>query len=317
MRVVTFGFQTWGCKTLQALIDSDHDVVLAVTHPMSDEAYKALWNDSVEDVAGANGIPVHLTERVDAETIEKVKHAEPDIIVVNSWYTWMPRELWDLPPHGTLNLHDSLLPKFNGFTPVLWAMISGAAETGLTVHRMNDQLDSGDIIVQRRMPIGPDDTAGALVDAGMELIPDALAEALAAIESGSATWTPQDLAERTFFPRRSERDSLIDWRWDAVDLERFVRALADPYPNPFTYYRGRRIRVVKARVSIARYGGTPGRVFVKEGDGMVVVCGADAFRGENHALVLERVRTDDGVEHAATDLLARGGYLVNSPDIDS
>ena len=84
---MSFGFQTWGRKTLQALIDSDHEVVLAVTHPASEESYKAIWSDSVEDLAREHGIPVHLTERVDAETIDLVKRAEPDVIVVNSWYT--------------------------------------------------------------------------------------------------------------------------------------------------------------------------------------------------------------------------------------
>src|SRR5437879_1385155 len=125
MRIVSFGFQTWGCKTLQALIDLDHEVVLAVTHPTSDESYKAIFSESVEELACAHDIPVHLTARIDAETIDLVKRAEPDVIVVNSWYTWMPAELYDLPPHGTLNLHDSLLPKFTGFSPVLWALISG------------------------------------------------------------------------------------------------------------------------------------------------------------------------------------------------
>jgi len=113
---------------------------------------------------------VHLTERVDAETIDLVKRAEPDVIVVNSWYTWMPAELYNLPPHGTLNLHDSLLPKFTGFSPVLWALISGATEFGLTIHRMDDGLDTGDILVQHSLPIGPTDTGTELVLRGMELI---------------------------------------------------------------------------------------------------------------------------------------------------
>ena len=100
MRVVTFGYQTWGHRTLEALLDSPHEVVLAVTHPPSDHAYEAIWDDSVEDLARANGIPVHLAKRPDADLIERVKLAEPDIIVANNWRTWLPRELFDLPPHG-------------------------------------------------------------------------------------------------------------------------------------------------------------------------------------------------------------------------
>ncbi|MGK8485811.1 methionyl-tRNA formyltransferase [Nocardia asiatica] len=310
MRIVSFGFQTWGRKTLQALIDSEHEVVLAVTHPTSEQSYKAIFSDSVEELARAHGIPVHVTERADAATIDLVKRAEPDVIVVNSWYTWMPAELYDLPPHGTLNLHDSLLPKFTGFSPVLWALISGAAETGLTVHRMDEGLDTGDILVQRSIPIGPTDTGTELVLRGMELIPDALGEALAALDSGTAVWRPQNKAERTYFHKRSERDSRIDWTWQAEDLERFVRALSAPYPRAFTHYRGERVEVLAARVSEARYGGTPGRVIVQEGGGAVVT-GADAHRGGNRALVITRVRTAAGVEHDGAEFFARGGYLTD------
>lgn len=313
MRIVSFGFQTWGRKTLQALIDSEHEVVLSVTHPASESTYKAMWSDSVEDLAREHGIAVHVTERADAETIDLVKRAEPDLIVVNSWYTWMPAELYNLPPHGTINLHDSLLPKFTGFSPVLWALISGASETGLTVHRMDEGLDTGDILVQKTLPIGPKVTGTELVLAGMELIPEALDEALTTIANGTAVWTPQNRADTTYFHKRTDRDSRIDWTWPAVDLERFVRALSAPYPQAFSHYRGERVEIVSASISETRYGGTPGRVVVQEGVGAAVVCGPDSFRGGNHGLVVERVRTADGVEHDGAEFFRRGGYLTDSP----
>lgn len=313
MRIVSFGFQTWGCETLRALINSEHEVVLAVTHSSSAQSYKAIWSDSVEELARAHGIPVHLTERVDTATIDLVKRAEPDVIVVNSWYTWMPPELYNLPPHGTLNLHDSLLPKFTGFSPVLWALISGESEFGLTVHRMDEQLDTGDILVQRTLPIGPRATGTELVEAGMTLIPDALREALSALASGTAVWRPQDKAERTYFHKRSERDSRIDWTWPAVDVERFVRALSEPYPRAFGYYRGGRVEILDADVSAARYGGTAGRVVVQEGGG-VVVCGIGANREPNQGLLITRVRTADRAEHSGAEFFARGGYLTDAPE---
>lgn len=308
MRVVSFGYQAWGHRTLRALIELGHDVVLAVTHPTSDEAYKAIWSGPVDELAREHDIPVHYTQRVDAETIDLVKRAEPDVIVVNSWYSWMPAELYDLPPHGTLNFHDSLLPKFTGFSPVLWALISGESEFGLTVHRMDSGLDTGDILVQRSLPIGPADTGTELVLRGMELIPVVLADALGALESGTAVWKPQNKAERTYCHKRSERDSLIDWAWPAEDLERFVRALSDPYPRAFTYYRGERIEILEARVSEALYGGTPGRVIAQE-QGGVAVCGRDAYRVGNRGLVITRVRAADGAEHGGEEFFRRGGYL--------
>ncbi|MGE2688616.1 methionyl-tRNA formyltransferase [Mycolicibacterium pulveris] len=312
MRIVSFGFQTWGVKTLQALIDLNHDVVLAVTHPASDDSYKGIFSDSVEELAQSLGIPVHLTERVDNDTIDLVKRAEPDVIVVNSWYTWMPPELYELPPHGTLNLHDSLLPKGTGFSPVIWSLISGESQIGLTIHRMDENLDTGDILVQHSLPIGPNDTGTELVERGIDLIPGALKEALAALESGNPQWRPQDKAKRTYFHKRSERDSLLDWSWPAEDLERLVRALSAPYPPAYAYYRGERIEVLEAKVSQIRYGGTPGRVIVQEGGG-AVVCGPAAYRGGNRALVITRVRAADGVEHRADEFFRRGGYLTQQP----
>ncbi|MGW0159222.1 methionyl-tRNA formyltransferase [Mycobacterium sp. NPDC003323] len=313
MRIVSFGFQTWGVKTLQALLDLGHDVALAVTHPASDDSYKGIFSDSVEELARERGIPVHLTERVDHKTIDLVRSAEPDVIVVNSWYTWMPPALYNLPPHGTLNLHDSLLPKGTGFSPVIWSLISGEAQIGLTVHRMDEDLDTGDILVQHSLPIGPKDTGTELVERGIDLIPGALKEALTALESGNPQWRPQNKATRTYFHKRSERDSLIDWSWPAEDLERLVRALSAPYPRAFTFYRGERIEVLEAHVSEIHYGGTNGRVIVQEGGG-AVVCGPAAYRGGNLGLVITRVRAADGVEHAGKDFFRRGGYLTATAD---
>ncbi|ORM33452.1 methionyl-tRNA formyltransferase [Williamsia sp. 1135] len=312
MRVATFGYQTWGHKTLDALINSHHDVVLAVTHPPSEHSYESIWSDSVEDLARAHDIPVHLAQRPDNELIERVKHAEPDIIVANNWRTWLPRELFDLPPHGTLNLHDSMLPKFTGFSPVIWALISGAPEVGLTAHRMDDGLDTGDVLVQRAVPIGPTDTATDLVRATIDIIPAVLLESLDLIETGTAVWKPQNLADRTFFHKRADLDSQIDWSWPAADIERLIRAQSDPYPNAYTHFRDRRLRITKATVSEGVYGGTPGRVFIHEGDGMVIVAGSDAYRGRNRGLVIERLRTDDGVEHSGKDFFPRGGGYLTS-----
>lgn len=314
MRVVFFGFQTWGVKTLRALLDLGHDVPTVVTHPTSTESYKAIFSDSVEELARAHDIPVHLTMRADHETIDVVKRSEPDVIVVNSWYTRMTEELYDLPPYGTLNMHDSLLPKSTGFSPVLWSLISGESEIGLTIHRMNSELDAGDILVQHSLPIGPADTGTELVMRGIDLIPGALDEALTALEAGTAQWRPQEKSERTYFHKRSERDSLIDWSWPAEDLERLVRALSAPYPPAFTSYQGERIEVLQAKVSEIRYGGTPGRVIVQEGGG-AVVCGPNAHRGQNRALVITRVRTADGAEHAGDAFFRRGGYLTSAAEL--
>jgi len=314
MRVAMFGYQTWGHRTLDALLGSTHDVVGVVTHPASDHAYEKIWNDSVEQLARDHGIPVHLARRPDEAMVARLTEWHPDIIVANNWRTWLPSEVYDLPPHGTLNLHDSLLPAFTGFSPVPWALISGADQVGITAHRMDGGLDTGDVAAQRALPIGPRSTGAELVRATIDLIPEVLLDALAQIEAGTVDWRPQDLDQRTFFHRRTERDSLIDWTWPAEDIDRLVRAMSDPYPSAHTYCRGERIEVIEAHVSTFRYGGTPGRIFIAEGDGMAIVAGGDAYRGGRRALVIDRVRTPDGVEHAASVYFPTGGgYLSREP----
>ncbi|WP_328841110.1 methionyl-tRNA formyltransferase [Streptomyces europaeiscabiei] len=315
MRVVMFGYQTWGHRTLQALLDSGHEVVLAVTHPKSDHAYEKIWSDSVADLAEQHGVPVLLRNRPDDdELLRALKEADPDLIVANNWRTWLPPEIFDLPPHGTLNIHDSLLPTYAGFSPLIWALINGEKEVGVTAHRMDGELDMGDVLLQRSVPVGPHDTATDLFHRTVDLIGPLVTDSLELIASGRAVWTPQDRSRSSFFHKRSPEDSRIDWTWPAEDLERFVRAQSDPYPNAFTHHRGERIRIVSATVSEGRYGGTPGRIFIREGDGIVIVAGAEARSGRLPGLLVKRVRTEDGTEYAATDYFrTMGGYLTTRP----
>ncbi|WP_033288022.1 methionyl-tRNA formyltransferase [Amycolatopsis jejuensis] len=313
MRVALFGYQTWGHRTLKALIDAGHDVRLVVTHPPSDHAYERIWGDSVADLARDHGIRALLRTRPDdAELLAELKAAELDLIVANNWRTWLPPEIFALPRHGTLNVHDSLLPAYAGFSPIIWALINGEPEVGVTAHLMNAELDAGDIVAQRAVPVGPKDTATDLFHRTVDLIAPLTTEAIRLIETGNVVPIPQDRTKASFFHKRAPRDSLIDWTWPAEDIERLVRAQSDPYPNAFAYHRGAQLRIVRASVSAGHYGGTPGRIFIREGDGVVIVAGPAARRGQSPGLLVERVRTADGTELAAADYFTTmGGYLTD------
>src|SRR5690606_4550897 len=192
MRVVMFGYQTWGHRTLRALLDSEHEVAMVVTHPKSDHAYERILADSVEDLARDNGIEAVLAQRPDDELVNKLREVEPDLIVANNWRTWLPPEIFELPTHGTLNVHDSLLPAYAGFSPIIWALIGGESEVGVTAHMMNAELDAGPIVGQKSVPVGPRDTAIDLVHATVDLIEPLVAEALEFIANGRTDWKPQD-----------------------------------------------------------------------------------------------------------------------------
>jgi methionyl-tRNA formyltransferase len=313
MRVAMFGYQTWGHRTLRALIDAGHEVALVVTHPVSDHAYERIWADSVADLAAEHGIKVLLRDRPDdAELLAELRAADLDLIVANNWRTWLPPSVFELPVHGTLNIHDSLLPAYAGFSPIIWALLNDEPAVGVTAHMMDGELDAGGIVLQKSVEVGPKDTATDLFHRTVDLIAPLTAEAIKLIEQGFAP-QPQDRSKASFFHKRAKRDSLIDWNWTPEYIERMVRAQSDPYPNAFTFHRGQELRIVKASVSTGHYGGTPGRIFYREGDGVVIVAGPDARRGTFPGLVVERVRTADGAELAATDYFTTmGGYLTSS-----
>ena len=316
MRVVMFGFQTWGHRTLRALIESEHEVVLVITHPAGDGAYEKVWSDSVAQLAEEHGLPVLLRERADDdELFDALEQAAPDVIVATNWRTWIPPRVFSLPPFGTLNVHDALLPAYAGFSPLIWALLNDEPEVGVTAHLMDETLDAGPIVLQRAVPVGPADTTTDLFHKTLELFGPITVDGLAEIAGGRREFTAQDRSKASFFHKRSEEDIRIDWTWTAEELERLVRAQSAPYPQAFCYHRGRRLEIVTAAVSQAVYGGTPGRIFYREGDGVAVVAGAEARRGRSKALLIRSVRTDEGVELPAQEYFkTMGGYLTSHPD---
>ncbi|GAB1692293.1 methionyl-tRNA formyltransferase [Krasilnikovia sp. M28-CT-15] len=315
MRVVMFGYQTWGHRTLQALLDSEHEVVGVVTHPAGDGAYERIWSDSVAELAQAHGVPVTVRERPDDDELyEHLTSLAPDVIVATNWRTWIPPRIFTLPRLGTLNVHDSLLPAYAGFAPLIWALINNEPEVGVTAHMMDATLDAGPIVLQRSVPVEARDTTADLFQKTLALFGPITVEGLAEIASGRTDFTPQDRSKASFFHKRSEEDIRIDWNWSAEELDRLVRAQCAPYPQAFCYHRGRRLEIVSAEVSANVYGGTPGRIFYREGDGVAIVAGADARRGRNKGLLLTRVRPEDGEEMSAgAYFTAMGGYLTSRP----
>lgn len=315
MRVVIFGYQTWGYRLLDALLASRHEVPLVVTHPESDHAYEAIWRDSVAELAEEHGISMILRNYAnDDEVVTRLQELQPDILVAANWRTWIAPRVFSVPRHGALNVHDSLLPKYGGFAPLNWALINGEEEVGVTAHLINEEFDRGDIVLQWSVPVGLKDTVTDLFDKTVEMFGPIALEALDLIESGHSEWTKQDPDKASFFHKRSVEDSRIDWTWPARDIVNLIRAQADPYPNAFTFYGGERIRILAASVSRNRYGGTKGRIFCPQGEGVVIVCGPDAHRGRNHGLVIERLRTDDGREFSGRAFFPKmGGYLTARP----
>ena len=318
MKVVLFAYQTWGHRVLESLIASRHEVVLVVTHPPGEDVYETIWTDSVQELAHANEIAVLVKAAPDAQTAARVRAAGADVMVACNWRTWIPPEIFGAPRLGTLNVHDSLLPAYAGFAPLNWALINGEPEVGITAHIMDERLDRGVIILQPRVTVEPADTIGDLFSKTLVLFGPTTVAALDHIEHGTGERRPQDLTRATFFHKRADEDNRIDWTWPARDIVNLVRAQADPYPNAYSFDGRARLRIRCASVSHSRAGGTAGRIFARQGDGVIIVCGPDARHGRNDGVVIEQVRTEDGEQLAAGEYFARlGGYLTTGPaDVD-
>lgn len=262
-----------GVKCLEYLIEQGEDIRAVFALP--DRRKEIIWYKSVKETALKHGIPVYQPRKVSSPTYVRIlRRIKPDIIFSISWRQMLSREILEIPKMGCINLHGSLLPKYRGFTPVIWAIINGEKKTGVTLHYMNEKPDAGDIIAQKEVEISPEDTGKTLYDkiteAGLQLFKETFPK----IKNGTASRIPQNEEEATYFGRRKPEDGIIDWNKSSIELYNWVRALMYPYPGAFTYIRGRKLYIwwaeIKEKDGIL---GKPGEIIGKEEDGVEVACG--------------------------------------------
>lgn len=279
MRIAFFGTPEFATAPLRALIGEGHEVVLVVTQPdrPRGRSRSQLDPSPVKLVALEENIPVLQPERPrgDAAFLEALRSVAPDICVVVAYGHILPRDVIDLPTHGTLNIHASLLPAYRGAAPIQAAVRDGCAETGVTIMRMVPALDAGPAIFSRATPIAADETAGELQLRLSELGAAAIVEALALMGVGAATETPQDDVLATYAKKIERTDARLDFSQPAEIVARAIRAY-DPKPGAWAVHRDGEVRLFGASLSDAT--GAPGTVLSATPEGMVVACGAGAVR---------------------------------------
>lgn len=212
----------------------------------------------------------------DAETQAAIAAWRPDLLVVAAYGKILPRALLDLPTLAPVNVHASLLPRHRGAAPVAAAIRAGDRETGVSIMLMSEGLDEGDVLWQRPLAIGEDDTTETLTAALAELGAVALAETIVRLRGPGVTAVPQDAARATYAPRLAKEDGRIDWSAPAVAIARSVRAFA-PWPSAFTTLGGRTVRILAARAVDALAGMPPPGTIVVDGDSVRVAAGAGAL----------------------------------------
>jgi methionyl-tRNA formyltransferase len=278
MRVLFWGTPDFAAPALRALIGEGFDVVGVVTQPDKPvgRSRSTLEPPPVKGIALEESIPVLQPEKPRGDDfIAQLRTLEPDLSVVVAYGHILSTEVIDLPRHGTINIHASLLPKLRGAAPIQAAIRDGHVETGVTIMRMVKALDAGPSIVQVRTPIPDDETYGELQLRLSELGTVGLIEALALIELGQAVETAQVDAEATYAPKIDRAMTRIDWTADASTVSRLVRAY-DPRPGAVTQTPNGEVKLFGARVSTGTTAGVPGEVLAIGRDGMTVACGSGA-----------------------------------------
>lgn len=278
MRVVFFGTPEFAARSLREVLASRHEVVAVVTQPDRPRGRgRKLSRSPVKDLALDAGLepvlqPVTTTE---PEFLSAVKALGADLFTVVAYGEILKRDVLGLPPHGAVNVHASLLPKYRGSSPIQAALLNRDEETGITTIYMDEGMDTGDIVLQEQVEIEPEDIAGTLHDRLAKVGARVLVRTLDEIEAGTAKHSPQDHSRATYTSKIRREDGLVDWSASSRAIHNRVRAM-NPWPGAYTSWRDTTLRVLKTRVpsesEVAEH--SPGTV-LRSDESALEVCTGD------------------------------------------
>lgn len=242
-RVLFAGTPDFALPSLEALVRHGYDVVGVLTQPDKPQTRKMIMTPPPVKVAAEKyGIPVLQFAKVRKEGVEAIRALNPDVIVTAAYGQIISQEIIDIPRLGVINVHGSLLPAYRGACPIQTAMINGEKQTGVTIMRTALKVDSGDIILQKALPIGEDESLESLFDRLAVLGAFALIEALDKVFDGSAVYTPQDHDKATFCKMLTREDGHIDFDKNYREISCLVRGVT-PWPSAYTILGCKRIKV--------------------------------------------------------------------------
>ncbi len=275
-RIAVFAYSDTGHACLKLLLERGEDIALVVTH--ADDPKEPRWFDSVADLARSRGIePMILDDPRDPSAIARVKAARPELLFSFYYRGILPPEILELPRLGAYNVHGSLLPAYRGRAPVNWAVLRGERVTGATLHVMTEKPDSGDIVDQEKVPIGPDDTAIEVQRRVTAAAARILERRLEELKRGTAPRRRQKEEEATTFGKRGPEDGHIEWSRTAEEVHNLVRAVTHPYPGAFTDIFGGKTFLWKTKLPhLGAHDNFPGQIRMERGR-LYVACEDDRY----------------------------------------
>jgi len=284
VRLAFAGTPEFAAAALEAILAARHDVALVLTQPDRPAGRGLhLQPSAVKKVALAAGLPLaqprslRLDGRYPDEAVAAqagLRSAKPEVMVVAAYGLILPPWALDLPPRGCLNIHGSILPRWRGAAPIQRAIEAGDAETGITIMQMDAGLDTGDMLLVERTPIGNDDTAARLQDRLASIGARLIVETLDLLEKQALTRSPQPSQGATYAGKIDKAEAPLDWRQDAATLERRIRAF-DPFPGASLAWAGESVKVWRAAARPST--GEPGAVLALEGGRVAIACGSGAL----------------------------------------
>lgn len=301
MRVIFAGTPAFAAIALKALIEAQFQIVLVLTQPDRPAGRGLKLQESgVKKVASEYSIPVlqPATLKSDAAR-EQLMSFAPDVMIVAAYGLILPVSILQLPLHGCLNIHASLLPRWRGAAPIQRAILAGDQETGITIMQMDQGLDTGAILLQRSVPIKTTDTAQTLHDNLAQLGAQCIIEALYLLQQGKLFPIDQSKDGVCYAHKIEKEEARIDWSCDAVDIDRSIRAF-NPYPIAYTNHQSTALKVWQARVD-QNLSGRPGEIIKIDNRGVTVACG-------KYAIVLELIQRAGGRRLPVEDFLK--GYSI-------
>lgn len=294
MRIVFMGTPDFAVPSLQALIDAGHDVCAVYTQPDKPQGRKQILTaPPVKTLALEHDIPVFQPNTLKNEDEQaRLRELAPEVIIVVAYGKLLPKAVLDIPPHGCINVHGSLLPRWRGAAPIQWAVIAGDEKAGVTTMQMAEGLDTGDMLLTYETKVGEKETAGELFDrlaqSGAELLTQTLVK-LDEIEP-----RPQDDAQSCYAHMLDKQMAVIDWSKSAHEIDCLIRGL-NPWPIALTTLSGERLKVFAAEKAAGN--GEPGTVLEADPKkGLTVACGEGA-------LGLTEIQLVGGKRMKATDFL--------------
>lgn len=272
-KIVFMGTPDFSVSTLKALIEH-HEVIGVVTQPDRPAGRGGKVRMSpIKEVALALSIPVFQPEKIRlAEAMEELQQWQADVYVVAAFGQILPQKVLDIPPHGSINVHASLLPRWRGAAPIHAAIRAGDSETGITIMLMDAGLDTGPMLKKRAIPIATDETGQSLHDKLAELGAELLIETLPDYLSGKIKAQAQPKEGITYSPQIKKEEGQIDWTQDAASIERLVRAFT-PWPGTFTYWNGKQVKIHagengEGNLDLGKVDKIEGRVAIGTGEGV-------------------------------------------------